>query len=87
MSKKIDGFTTAQGLTAIVALSISIVIAILGLLSQPLMLLIFCSGVLIFSVMYGTKLCRCCNKNCPCNPDLYFWKRIFKRGNHQEEIN
>lgn len=86
MSKKNDGFTTAQGLTAIVALSISIVIAILGLLFRPVMLLIFCSGVLIFSVMYGAKLCRYCNKNCPCNPDLYFWKRIFKRGNHQEEI-
>jgi hypothetical protein len=82
MSKKdTEGFTTKQGLIATAALVMSILTGIVGLLSEPVMLIIFITGILIFFAVYGIKLCSSCTKNCPFNPDFHFWKRMIDKFN------
>ncbi|HEX2956456.1 MAG TPA: hypothetical protein VHO70_06485 [Chitinispirillaceae bacterium] len=71
------GFTTKEGLFAISGLLGAIIVAIIGFGDRFYLTAIFVVFILIFIIIYGNKLCKTCEKNCPCNPDMHFWKNAL----------
>ncbi len=73
-----NGFSTKEGLIVIGGLAGSAIIAIIGFGKRFHLTAIF--GILLstFFVIYGKKLCVKCEKSCPCNPDMKFWKTTLR---------
>lgn len=83
-----EGFSTKEGLIAIGGLIGAILLAIIGFGKRFPLTVLFLGLVGLFFGIYGKKLCKTCEKSCPCNPDLYFWKKAFgnNAGSVQDEI-
>ena len=75
-NEKPEGFTTVEGLAAMAGLALALGSGAYGLITHPLILVLYIGGVALFFGIYGVKLCAHCTKNCPCNPDMKFWQRM-----------
>ncbi len=73
-----NGFSTKEGLIAIGGLFGAAIVAIIGFGSRFYLTGIFIVLISIFFTIYGRKLCRTCEKSCPCNPNMFFWKQVLK---------
>ena len=71
------GFTTKEGLLAISGLFGAIMVALLGFGKKRYLTVLFISLISTFFIIYFKKLCKICDKSCPCNPDMYFWKNVL----------
>ncbi len=69
------GFSTTEGLIAIGGLAGGALLAIIGFGKRFRLTGLFIFLISLFFTIYGKKLCTTCEKSCPCNPDLYFWKK------------
>ncbi len=72
------GFSTKEGLLAIGGLVGAVLVAIWGLGKRWKVSLVFLGLISLFFGIYGKKLCITCEKWCPCNSNLAFWKRALK---------
>ncbi len=72
------GFSTKEGLLAIGGLAGSAVVAIIGFGDRFYLTILFLALISIFFTIYGRKLCRICEKSCPCNPNMFFWKQVLR---------
>jgi hypothetical protein len=75
--KKVDGFNTIEGLLALIGLLTSLIIGGICAFSNTVLFIVYLIGILMFFGIYGSKMCLKCKKNCPCNPNMMFWKNIF----------
>lgn len=73
-----EGFETKEGLIAIGGLIGAVIVGLIAIGKRLPLSALFLSLMGLFFGIYGKKLCLTCKKSCPCNPDLYFWKRAFK---------
>lgn len=72
-----DGFSTKEGLLAIGGLAGAAVVAVIGFGKRFHLTALFIALISLFFTIYGKKLCVKCEKNCPCNPNLRFWKQVL----------
>lgn len=74
-----EGFETKEGLIAIGGLVGAVVVGLVAIGKRFPLSVLFITLMGLFFGIYGKKLCLTCKKSCPCNPDLYFWKRAFRK--------
>ena len=74
-----NGFTTAEGILAFSGLLGSSIVAFIGFNFNWILITAYTFSLAIFFYIYSTRLCKICDKNCPCNPNLKFWKKIVTR--------
>ncbi len=72
------GFSTTEGLVAIGGLAGGALLAIIGFGKRWKLTGLFIFLISLFFTIYGKKLCTTCEKSCPCNPDMFFWKKALK---------
>ena len=75
-----EGFKTIEGLIAFFGLMMALILGAYGLKANVYLLALYIFGIALFFSIYATKLCKACTKNCPCNPNLKFWKKCFNKG-------
>lgn len=80
-----EGFETGEGLVAIGGLVGAVIVGLIAIGKRVPLSIIFLSLMGLFFGIYGKKLCINCKKSCPCNPDLYFWKKAFGKLKQETE--
>ena len=73
-AQKKNGFTKKEGYVVFLALIAGIVVGMYGLIDQPILFSSFALCFTIFLLMYNRTLCKSCDKICPFNPNMKFWK-------------
>ncbi len=82
-----EGFTTKEGLFAIGGLLGAIAVAIIGFGSRYYLTALFVILISVFFIIYGSKLCKTCEKSCPCNPNMLFWKKALPEIGLGKKVN
>lgn len=70
-----NGFTRPEGIAVFFGALLALGSALWALWGHWTALALFLLGTAIFSVLYSTRLCRHCDKNCPFHSSGRFWKR------------
>lgn len=69
------GFSRTEGLTVFAGALVALGTALWALWGHGIALGLFLLGTGVFSVLYSTRLCRHCEKNCPFHASGRFWRK------------
>jgi len=70
-----NGFTRPTGIAAFLGALLALSTALWGLWGHWIVLGLFLLSTGVFSVLYSTRLCRHCDKNCPFHSSGQFWRQ------------